>query len=108
MSLQYGPPFDELVLRAISRKGTGESTSLIEILASVDGFQKVVLSHEELAGALSRLAASGKIREVESRRFSLTEVDEPTVLSSYTPEDHESVCKAYTKSFLDMYRKMRK
>lgn len=97
--------FDALILAAIEARSVENPASLVEILGFVDGREKLVLSHEELAGGLERLARAGKITESSRHEYhGLPETHGPGRFSGLTPAEHASACDRYHRAFWQKYR----
>jgi hypothetical protein len=100
--------FDALVFDAISGHTPGSPQDLVGILGSVDGREKLVLSHEELSLALKRLTEAGKIAESERHHFhELGDGDEPGTFSGLSPAEHDAACERYREEFWRKYRELK-
>ena len=66
--------YDQRICEAIVGYTPERPQNLVGILGFVDGREKLVLTHDELAGALKRLMADGRVGE--SSRHVLHELGE--------------------------------
>lgn len=99
--------FDELVFDAIRGHTEEQPQDLVGILGFVDGREKLVLTQEELAGALQRLIDARRIGECSRHRF--YELNDPSVsvaFSGLTPEEHAAACECYRQEFWRRYREL--
>ena len=100
--------FDDRVFEAIQGYTRDTPLGLVGIFGFVDGREKLVLSHEELVGALERLIAAGRIRE--SPRHQFYEPGDPGEkaggFSGLTPREYDAACERYRKEFWRRYREL--
>lgn len=96
---------DELVFAAIRGHSPDTPQDLVGILGSVDGREKMMLTHEELAGALGRLVAAGRIGETLAHRFHELAGTQPTSsFSGLSIDEYDAACARYRSEF---WRKVR-
>jgi hypothetical protein len=92
--------YDRDILKAISGFSRKSPQDLPGILATVDAFQRMILSHDELASGLARLIEAGKVAEAGNYRYYAPK-SPPSVRSfSGVPlEEYDRACKAYNELF---------
>lgn len=95
----------ERIFEAICGHTPEDPQNLVGILGFVDGREKLVLTHEELSGALRQLLAAGRIRESSPHHYyEPDESGDPSSFSGLTPEEHEDACRRYQEEFRRKYR----
>ena len=99
--------FDDLVFEAIQGHTQEDPQDLVGILGYVDGREKLVLTHEELSGALQRLIDAGRIRQSSRGKFyEPNERNDPGSFSGHSPREHAAACKRYAREFWRKYREL--
>jgi hypothetical protein len=98
---------DRRVSEAVALATRDAPTDLVLILNYVDSREKLVLSREELVGALERLIARGEITEVTPLHFAPAAGSQGSrSFSGVSSEQYQSACDTYTERFWAEYRKL--
>jgi len=98
---------DRQILRCMKGTTADEPIPLVGIFASIDCQERILLTHEELSGGLTRLIESGQCAEVGKHQF--YEVagtnPRPSTFSGLSPEEYETACQEYHKWFAEQLEK---
>ena len=98
---------DRRVSEAVALLTREEPADLVHILHYVDSREKLTLSRDELARALERLIARGKIVEITPLHFAPADASEgPGSFSGVSAEQYQNACDKYAGQFLAEYRKL--
>jgi hypothetical protein len=105
--MQSSTHLDDRVLEAVALGTREKPQDLVTILHYVDSREKLILSRDELAGALERLIQGGNISEVSPLHFSPTAPRRGArTFSGVTAQQYRKACATYTKEFWAEYRKL--
>jgi len=100
MAPTFANYLDRQIYKAIKGHTSANPQTLVGILAYVDSQEKMVMTHEELSGGLTRLMADGLIAEADKHQF--FEVAGTSVRSTFSglsPDEHETACRGYSQWF---------
>ena len=98
--------FDTRILEAVNGSTREKPKDLASILAYVDFRERLLLTHQEMAGGLCRLVEQGLIAEVADHRFhEVAPTGTPGAFSGLTPEKYQQACEAYQERFRAIQRK---
>lgn len=93
-------PLDRAVLRSARHTTAADPIGLMDILWGVDAQEHMVMSHAELAGALERLIAAGKLVEAGPLRFyAPAQPSTERRFSGVSLEDHARAVAEYRREF---------
>lgn len=100
--------FDQRIFEAVEHGTPEKPRNLVQILACVDALEKVLLSHEELAGGLKRLIEEGRIAESPGHKFrGVSEGSPPGTFSGLPQAEYDQACKACHDWFEKAYRELK-
>ncbi|MEM9701906.1 MAG: hypothetical protein AAF907_05635 [Planctomycetota bacterium] len=105
---------DRSIYQSIRRYTAERPQTPVGILWAVDARERLVLSHEELSGGLSRLIADGLVAEVAPHRYcdtsTLTDAEREASqpFSGWSKTDHERAVQDYRNEFRHQLKKLEK
>jgi hypothetical protein len=100
--------FDQRIFESVEHATPEKPHDLVHILYYVDALERVLLSHEELAGGLQRLIEEGRIAELPRHKFhGHPEGSPPGRFSGLTQAEYDQASKAYHEWFEKAYRELK-
>lgn len=91
--------FDRDILKCLKGATREQPIDLVRILWGVDARQRLVLTHDELEGALRRLIDSGLVAEAAPLHFFVPTEPQHRRFSGLSSSDYENAVKAYRSVF---------
>ena len=100
MAPAFANYLDRRIFKAVKGHTSTQPQTLVGILAYVDSQEKMVMTHEEFSGGLTRLIDDGLIAEADTHQFfEVVGSIQPSTFSGLSPDEHESACRDYRKWF---------
>jgi hypothetical protein len=98
--MKFETPLDRRIFKTIQGCDSTNPQTLIGIIGGVDASERLVLTHDELAGGLQRLVSAGYVAEIEPHRYYDASIaDGPDTFSGITESDHANAVQEYREWF---------
>jgi hypothetical protein len=96
--------FDRDILKSLMGATQEQPVDLVRILWGVDARQRLLLTRDELDGALRRLMSSGRVAEAPPLHFFVPAQQVPSEFSGLSSADYEHAVASYRSAFARSHR----